>query len=213
VPGVLTRVTAAQMITWTYRGRSLHEGISSAGGLVFHNTFNVVTSRSGKRVTHVFGAAYPARTRWSTILRGLSGPLPPLTCQTALAAPLGSDWRAVLAKLLACGQFRLDGQQQVDGVETIKLTPSSLHGVPVRETIWVNPITYLPVRLSVAAPGPVRGHRSLLTYDYRWLPPTTANLAAWDAAIRRATMPAGFRTLPSKYLPLTGGRAKGGTLP
>ena len=105
------------------------------------------------------------------------------------------------------------GRQQVDGVGTIKLTTRSLHGVPVRETIWVNRVTYLPVRLSVAAPGPVHGHRSLLTYDYRWPPPTRGNLAAWHAAIRRATMPAGFRTLPSKYLPVTGGWAKGGILP
>lgn len=213
VPGVLAKVTAPQMITWTYRGRSLHEGISSAGGLVFHNTYNGVTTRSGKQVTHVFGAAYPARTRWSTILRGQSGSAPGLGCQTVQATPGGSDWRAVLSKLLACGQFRLDGHQQVDGVETIKLTSSSLDGVPVRETIWFNPVTYLPVRMSVGVPVQVRRHGSLLTYDFRWLPPTKANLAAWHAAIRRATMPPGFRALPPDYLPLTGGQARGGTLP
>jgi RNA polymerase sigma factor (sigma-70 family) len=140
--------------------------------------------------------------------------LPLLRAQDTGTAADGTkavDLRDALIRLL----YQLPARQRAVIVLRYweQLTPSSLHGVPVRETIWVNPITYLPVRLSVAAPGPVRGHRSLLTYDYRWLPPTTANLAAWDAAIRRATMPAGFRTLPSKYLPLTGGRAKGGTLP
>ena len=91
MPGVLAGVSAQRMVTWSYRERVLYEGFSAAGTQVFNSTFNVVTTRSGRHVTKVYGAAYPARTRWRTNLVGQSGPLPPLTCQTAVVvAPLGS---------------------------------------------------------------------------------------------------------------------------
>lgn len=204
VPGVLANVTAPRSIAWTYRGRSLHEGISATGALVFHNTIRTVTRRSGRQVTEVFGAAYPARTRWHTIVRGQSGPAPPV-CQMGLVAPSGSNWRADLSKLLSCGLFRLDGRQQVDGAEAIKLVSVPRRSLPARETVWVNAATYLPVRVS-AGWVPAHGPRSVITYDYRWLPPTRANLAAWHAAVRRATIPPGFRLLPPDYLPLTGAK-------
>ena len=203
VPGVLSTVTAPRMITWVYHGRRLSEGVSPAGGLVFHTTINSVTTRSGKLVTQVFGAAYPVRTRWQTILGGLSGSLPRLTCQTALAAPVGSDWRTVLTKDLSCGLFHLGGRQMVDGVEAIRLTSNPQRDMGIQETAWVDPATYLPVRLSVGL-GKVRGEPRVLTYDYRWLPPIKENLAALHAAIRGAAIPPGFRKLPANYLPLAG---------
>lgn len=203
VPGELSTVTAPRMVTWIYHSRRLSEGLSPTGGLVFHSTLNGVTKPSGRQVTQVFGAAYPARTRWQTILRGQAGSLPPLTCQTVLAVPFGSDWRMVLTKALSCGAYYLGGRQEVDGVEAIKLTLKAQRDIPLRQTIWVNPATYLPVRLS-AGWQPVHGPRRLLTYDYQWLPPTQANLAALHAAIRRAMIPPGFRKLPPDYLPLTG---------
>ena len=164
----------------------------------------MVEIESGRQVTLVFGAAYPARTRWHTIVRGLSGPAPPV-CQMGLAAPSGSNWRAVLSKLLSCGLFHLDGRQQVDGVEAIKLVSVPQRSLPARETVWVNAATYLPVRVN-AGWVPSHGPRSVITYDYRWLPPTKANLATWHAAVRRATIPPGFRLLPTDYLPLAGAK-------
>ena len=208
VPGVLANVTAPRLIAWTYRGRSLHEGISATGALVFHNTFRTVTRRSGRQVTQVFGAAYPARIRWHTIVRGLSGPAPSV-CQMGLVSPSSSNWRADLSKLLSCGLFRLDGRQRVDGVEAIKLVSVPRRSVPARETVWVNAATYLPVRVS-AAWRPAHGPRSVIIYDYRWLPPTRANLATWHAAVRHATIPPGFRLLPPDYVPLTGATGTGG---
>ena len=204
VPGVLASVTAPRLMAWTYRGRSLNEGISATGTLVFHNTFRTVTTRSGRQVTQVFGAAYPARTRWHTIVRGLPG-APPQVCQMGLVIPSDSNWRADLAKLLSCGLFRLDGRQRVDGVEAIRLVSVPGRSVPARETVWVNAATYLPVRVSVTW-RPDHGPRRVISYDYRWLPPTRANLAAWHAAVRRATIPPGFRLLPPDYVPLTGAK-------
>ena len=122
-----------------------------------------------------------------------------------LVSPSGSNWRADLSRLLSCGLFRLDGRQQVDGVEAIKLVSVPRRSVPARETVWVNAATYLPVRVS-ATWQPARGPRSLIIYDYRWLPPTRANLATWHAAVRRATIPPGFRLLPRDYVPLIGAK-------
>ena len=106
---------------------------------------------------------------------------------------------------MSCGLFRLDGRQQVDGVEAIKLVSVPQRSLPARETVWVNAATYLPVRVN-AGWVPSHGPRSVITYDYRWLPPTKANLATWHAAVRRATIPPGFRLLPLDYLPLTGAK-------
>jgi hypothetical protein len=204
VPGVLAGVAAQQMVTWIYRGRLLYEGFSAAGAPVFNSTFSTVTTRSGHQVTRVYGAAYPARTRWQTILGRQNGPLPRLTCQRAVGmAPLGSSWRTALSKAVSCGLFRLDGRQQVDGVDALKIVSKPGGGLPARETIWVDPVTYLPVRVDVAFPA-AHGSASLLEYDYSWLQPTRANLAALRAAVRGATIPPGFKKLPAKYLPLPG---------
>lgn len=74
-------------------------------------------------------------------------------------------------------------------------------GLPVRETIWVDPATYLPVRVEVAFPA-AHGPQSLLVSDYGWLQPTKSNLAALRAAVGGETIPPGFRKMPSKYLPV-----------
>ena len=204
VPGVLTDVAAQRMVTWIYRGRLLYEGFSAAGAMVFNSTFNVVTTRSGRQVTQVYGAAYPARTRWRTILGGQNGPLPRLTCQTAVdIAPLGSSWRTALSKAVSCGLFLLDGRQQVDGVDALKVVSKPGDAPQARETLWVDPVTYLPVRVDVAFPA-THGSPSLLQYDYHWLQPTRASRAALRAAVRGAAIPPGFRKLPGKYLPLAG---------
>ncbi len=204
MPGVLAGVSAQRMVTWSYRGRVLYEGFSAAGTQVFNSTFNEVTTRPGRQVTKVYGAAYPARTRWQTNLGGQNGSLPPLTCQTAIGvAPIGSSWRTALSKAVSCGLFRLDGRQRVDGVDALKIVSEPDDGLPARETIWVDPATYLPVRVDMAFRA-AHGSQSLLVYDYRWLVPTKPNLAALRAAVRGATIPPGFRKLPSKYLPLSG---------
>jgi hypothetical protein len=204
MPGVLAGFSAERMVTWFYRQRILYEGFSAAGTQVFNSTFNVVTNRSGRQVTKVYGAAYPARTRWRTNLGGQNGSLPPLTCQTAVGvAPLGSSWRAALSKAVSCGLFRLDGRQRVDGVDALKIVSKPDDGLPARETIWVDPATYLPVRVDVGFPAR-HGSQSLLVYDYRWLTPTKGHLAALRDAVRGAAIPPGFRKLPSNYLPLSG---------
>ena len=203
LPGVLGSVKAQRMSSWFYRGLTLQEGFSATGKLVFAASIGTVTSPSGKHAPEAYGAAYPLRTRWRSPLVGPNGNAPTLTCSNAFPGAATPDLRATILKALSCKLFVLDGRQQADGVDAIKLVMKPPAGLPVRETLWLDPSTYLPLRTSTAFLA-AHGQVSLLVQDYRWLPPTPANLAALHAAIRRATIPAGFRMLPSADLPLAG---------
>jgi hypothetical protein len=97
-------------------------------------------------------------------------------------------------------------------VDTIKLIgkPVTAQGETFRQTLWVDPKTYLPLRTTTTftkanAKAKANTHRTgTLTHDFRWLPPTPANLATLHAAEQRGTIPASFRSLPSTDLPLPG---------
>ena len=97
---------------------------------------------------------------------------------------------AGLREYLACGTLRYEGMQHVDGVNALKLvavqrqregnTPAT-----ISTTIWVNPTTYLPVRLTTQWIRPIVSVP--MRFDIRWLPPTRANLA-----LLRVRIPAGY---------------------
>jgi hypothetical protein len=86
----------------------------------------------------------------------------------------------VLRAAVSCGTLAEAGRQRVDGVDAIKLI--SRPGSVVPETIWVDPGTYLPVRV-VVRPG-FRELTAIIT----WLEPTEQNLAKLTVPI-----PDGFR--------------------
>jgi hypothetical protein len=103
---------------------------------------------------------------------------------------------AGLRKDLACGALSSEGMQQVDGVHALKLvsvqhtrfgpkTPGS-----VTTIIWVDPATYLPVRVTTQWTRPMVSVP--MTFDFRWLPPTRANLALLTVRI-----PPGFTRVRS----------------
>ena len=177
--------------------------VLGGGRPVFSSSISTVTSAAGNRVLEVYGAAYPARIRWRTPIGGRNGPALKRTCVNALPGPLTPDLGATIAKDLSCKLLVLDGHQQVNGIDAIKLTLKLPPYVRIRETLWVDPSTYLLLRTSASFPAG-HGQASVLTADYQWLPPTGANLAALHAAIRRAAIPAGFRKLPRVELPLAG---------
>ena len=69
------------------------------------------------------------------------------------------------------------GRQLIDGIDAIKIT-----GNGGRDTLWVNPAGYLPVRVMLTL-------RAIqIQTDFSWLAPTPANLAQLNV-----TVPAGFR--------------------
>jgi hypothetical protein len=111
-----------------------------------------------------------------------------------------ADWRNTIETGLKCGAFTVAGRQWVDGVDAIKLAG---HKTGPGSAIWVDPDSYLPVRLVSNTPvvqygadynGADTGLPSItLTIDFRWLPPTRANLAKLTAPI-----PDGFRKVAYK---------------
>jgi hypothetical protein len=88
---------------------------------------------------------------------------------------------AGLREGLACGALSSEGMQQVDGVNALKLVsvqrsrlgPKTLRSITT--IIWVDPATYLPVRLTTQLTRPIVSVP--MSFDFRWLPPTSANLA------------------------------------
>lgn len=201
---VLSGVHAQRDVLWTYQGLTLDQGFTAAGQPVYSSSISTVTSPTGKKVPEAYGAAYPARVSWRVPLTGgPNWPLPPLSCENASAGGGVADWQALISKALSCKLYTLGGRQQVNGVSALKLTMKPVSGEPYRQTLWVDPSTYLPLRVSTTFLPPW-GNNSVRVEDFRWLPPTPANLAALHAAIRQAAIPAGFRLLPPTDLPLVG---------
>jgi hypothetical protein len=97
----------------------------------------------------------------------------------------------VLRAAVSCGTLDVAGRQRLGGISAIKLTGGK--NTPIAETIWVNPGTYLPVRVVIRS----YPHHSLVlnnkvilqqTANFSWLPPTAQNLARLGVPI-----PGGFR--------------------
>ena len=123
-----------------------------------------------------------------------------------------AHWSAFISATLACGAATVTGHVRIDGVETTRITgkPATVrlspgYGHSVREryararwTLYVNPVTYLPVRMIGITEtfGGSGGHtRFMSTTDVQWLPPTRANIARAMVIIppgyQRVSSPAG----------------------
>jgi hypothetical protein len=82
-------------------------------------------------------------------------------------------WPDFIRSQLSCGAYAVVGRQAVDGADALKISGNSGH-----LTLWVNPATYLPVRLETGG----------LQTDFQWLRPTPAHRAMLGMPV-----PAGFR--------------------
>ena len=162
------------LVVWAYQRVSKESAYSAAGYRVFDLRF----APAGGTLTST-GVIYHSRTWW----RGAIGPVPvqggPAPTQCGPGIRLGTGgWPTFIRYELSCGEFTKGGQRRIGGIEAIQLT-----GNGGRETIWVNPRTYLPVRTVFAAPeGPQ------LQTDFGWFTPTQARLAHL-----RLPVPPGFR--------------------
>lgn len=85
-------------------------------------------------------------------------------------------WPDFIRSQLACGAYAVVGKQAVDGIDALKITGNSSH-----LTLWVNPATYLPMRLDAGD----------LQTDFHWLRPTPAHRAMLNMPI-----PASFHQVP-----------------
>ncbi len=207
-PGLFT----TRLITWVYQGQLRQQGFTAAGHLLFDAQSTTVNSHRGAppglftQTIRYRGADFQAGTWWHNIYRpagyfGYGGL--PSSCRNlggGLEPPVPVqyspyNWSAAIRLALQCGHYDLGGRQRVDGVEAIKLVertpqtgPFAKHKVPVLETLWVDPSTYLPMRVLWQWPEAHGQPDGTLVSDFRWLAPTKANLAAL-----RVKIPHGFR--------------------
>jgi hypothetical protein len=120
-------------------------------------------------------------------------------------AVVGVNWKSFIEEMLACGAASATAHVRIGGTETTKITGKPVtvrlpggEGKAVREkwatvrwALYVNPKTYLPVRMSgslktyggSAGPTVSSGYTSV-----QWLPPTKANIAKTIV-----TIPPGFK--------------------
>ena len=132
------------------------------------------TALIGGKLTGVYVSYY--NREWSL---PPEGPIPASACSRTgaleMASPLvpTSDWPAFIHATLACGAATVTGHVQIDGVDTVKITGSPVtvklppgEARAVREkwarsqwTLYVNPETYLPVRLSSSGYAPMAARR------------------------------------------------------
>jgi hypothetical protein len=129
----------------------------------------------------------PIRGTWSK--QSFQRPKPSGTgCGTPVPTSLDSfpEVAAGLREYLACGTLSYQGRQQVDGVNALKLVavqhqPRGKTLTTLTTTIWVDPATYLPVRVTYQVRLTAPGTRPFVSvpsrFDIRWLPPSSANLA------------------------------------
>ncbi len=188
-----TRCGHANLKGWcTHRGGS--ERFLADGTTFVHGKL------TGTYVTY-FDRRYSLSKVWDS---------PPNACSPAAAEEMGgpgvatAHWSAFIRATIACGAARVTGHVLINGVETtkisgkpvtVKLQPGYakvIHEKWARSywTLYVDPTTYLPVRMSGATymyGGPMASYTSSSVTDVRWLPPTRANIA--KASI---TIPAGF---------------------
>jgi hypothetical protein len=136
-------------------------------------------------------------------------------CTTTGSLELGGpavvdvNWKSFIEQMLACGAASAAGRVRVDGVETTKITGKPVtvrlapaYGRAVRENwitvrwaLYVNPATYLPVRIvgSTKSYGGKAGTTiSSATTNVQWLRPTKANIAK-----TLVTIPPGFQQVGS----------------
>ena len=166
---------------WMYRDSARAAAYGPSGQAVFELGARLPAGAAG----HSVGVSYVNRTWWQQSLAAQPAPTgsPSISCGPPIQIPVGVGWAGYIRYQLSCGEYSVAGRGRVDGVNAIKIV--SKQGTI---TFWVSPRSYLPVRLILGLGG------LHFRTDFRWLPPTPANLAQL-----KVTVPAGFTQVPPPY--------------
>lgn len=216
-----TTSTWGPSITWAYGPRHRWEELTGRGcghalpsGECTHRGPSEPylaqgTALVGGKLTGVYVTYFDRR--WSLV----PAPTPASACSVTGALEMGgppipaNHWANFINATLACGAASVAGHAWIGGVQTTKITGSQVavklspgyaqavhqKRARVRWTLYVNPKTYLPVRIYSSTQtfgGPGSGTLTSSVTDVRWLPPAAANIA--QALV---TIPAGFRHVNS----------------
>jgi hypothetical protein len=198
-------------VTWAYRSRNRYEeystGIAAMAGVrpVAGPFLAQGTALVGGKLVYAYVTYFDHRySLWP------NGSQPSSACSAGvaltMAAPIipTTHWSSYIDATLACGAATVTGHVKINGVQTTKIT-----GKPVtvtlsaayakvvkakfataRWTLYVNPATYLPVRMLGSTQtwggGSSGSYWSAVT-NVQWLPATPANVT--EALV---TIPPGF---------------------
>ncbi len=185
-----------QSVTWSYQGRARTEFLGAHGQVQSDMGTGIVDGKlRGVQVDYILH-------QWM-LIPGMLSKAPANACTKAgFGEAIGdpnTDWPLLIRRTLACGGYRLAGYAEIDGAATLKITGSQVvdTGVPgvgdVRflDTLYVNPATYLPARITESATTSGPGSPgSLTSTDLQWLPPTPANRARASV-----TVPCGYQEI------------------
>jgi hypothetical protein len=172
---------------WLYdgpQGQSARTEIFSPAGQLGTEVGHTVTPAGLDTTTAVL---FTTKTWWQLSVQE-PAPQPPQPSCDAFSGLMSlndslADVTANIREALACGTLAYEGTQYVDGIDALKLVSvqtarlspaTDAAGATVTRTLWVDPDTYLPVRMATTTTSPeILG----MTWEIQWLPPTSANLA------------------------------------
>jgi hypothetical protein len=200
-------------VTWAYGPRNRWEAYSNGGGAITTSGILPMKGPVWAQGTALVGGKLVAAYVTYFDHRYSLWPLrsqPSSACSAgaalSMAAPIipTTHWSSYIDATLACGAATVTGHVKIDGVETTEITGkpdtvklSAGYSKAVKEkfatarwTLYVNPVTYLPVRMvgSTETFGGSSGiTNSVFVTNVRWLQPTRANVA--QALV---TIPPGF---------------------
>ena len=154
--------TGGYELLWAYHRATKLSAFTATGQRVFDER---ITALTGSLATTV--VTYASHTWWTAQSARPAG----AGSTSAGCLPGGqirltgsaSAWPDFIRSQLACGAYTVAGKQVLGGVDAVKITGGS-----GQITLWVNPVTYLPMRLEQGG---------LTQINFQWLAPTRANLA------------------------------------
>jgi hypothetical protein len=161
-PAASSRRGADYELLWAYHRSTNLSFFTASGQRVFDERITV-----GKKSLATTVVSYTSHTWWTA-----HSARPAVTGSASQGClPAGqirlngsaNAWPDFIHSQLACGAYTVAGRQLLGGVEALKITAGS-----GRITLWVNPVTYLPMRLEQGG---------LVQVNFQWLAPTRANLA------------------------------------
>lgn len=224
--GVTLSTGAQPSVTWAYGARNRFEEFTGPGcghvtqaGVCTHQGGSERylasgTALAGGELTGAYVTYFDRRYSLSP----LTAPPPAGACTPAARLAMGGPpvptphWAAFINATLACGAATVTGHVRIDGQDTTRITGQPVtvrlsrgygravreHDARVRWTIYVNPVTYLPVRIvgqTETFGGPAGRTVFSSVTEVRWLPATRANIARALVVIppgyQRVSSPAG----------------------
>ena len=149
-------------LLWAYHHTTKLSSFTDTGQRVFDERITV-----GKKSLATTAVSYASHTWWRA-----QSDRPAVSGSASAGCLPGGEirlngsanaWPDFIHSQLACGAYTVVGKQLLGGVDALKITGGS-----GQITLWVNPVTYLPMQLEQGG---------LIQVDFQWLARTRAELA------------------------------------